>query len=135
MRRRLLDALGDTLEGSLWDAGRPSYATYLRRNEWLRIKSQVLVLFRRRCWVCARGQRELEQANSYLTTAHIVYPAEPFTEVLDTDLTRSDVVLLCLGHHIELDDWARLLAWPDVDSLRREFVQHLLAMRLAFDDA
>ena len=48
--------------------------------------------------------RDLEERNIHLDQAHIVYPAEPFTEVVDaTNLTRSDVVLLCRPDHLLFD--------------------------------
>lgn len=134
LKYRLMDAWGDTIPNGFWVEGRPSYPVYVKRSEFRKIAGRAHSLFRMRCWVCERGEKELARTDSHLETAHIVYPAEPFTEIVDTDLTRSDVVLLCASHHLELDSWSRQGAWGDVESLREAVVNKLLAMKLDYDD-
>jgi len=127
-RERLRDALGD-LQGSLW-LGRPTYADYTHGRTFREnIAGPTHRLFGAHCWVCDVSAREAEQKNNTLTTAHIVYPTEPWEEVIDTDLSRSDVVLLCWLDH-QLFDRMTDRPFADTEELRRFSVDTLDRMRV-----
>jgi hypothetical protein len=128
-RMRLLYALQDH-QGTLWE-GRPTYRDYIRARTFRdNVAGRTHSLFGARCWVCGVTAREAEYANNSLTTAHIVYPVEPWTEVIDpSNLSRSDVVLLCWACHLLFD---RLTDghFPTVEELRRYSVDVLDRMRV-----
>ena len=128
LRQRLVAALDDQ-RGSLW--GRTTYADYTAGREFRTlIAARTHEQFGLRCWVCGMTSSEANRMNTYLTTAHIVYPPEPWEEVIDPDdLTRSDVVLLCRPDHLDFDDRTDGM-FKDVAELRTFSVDVLDRMRV-----
>jgi len=127
-RRRLLDDWADS--GLSLGYGRPSYQAYLRDPRWRLIANTAHRLFRARCWVCRKTQRDLEERGDQLNTAHIVYPPEAFTETVDPDdLTRSSVILLCRYDHQLFDAILDARDFYSIDDLRQESLRLLDKMR------
>lgn len=127
-RHRLMDEYWDSHLNLGMD--RPRYQEYLNSPQWRQITGRAHTLFKARCWVCGRKQRELRETREHLTTAHISYPREAFTEIVDPgDLSRSDVVLLCGAHHREFDRIQDTKYFYTVDHLRESAVDLLDQMR------
>ena len=129
-RMRLLGAFGD-FQGDLWE-GTPLYRDYVRSRSFRdNIANPTHSMFGAQCWVCGLSAREGERTNNPLTTAHIVYPPEPFTEVIDpSNLSRSDVVLLCWSDHQLFDMATERCPCADTEELRRLSVDRLDRMRV-----
>lgn len=129
LRRAYGERLGMT---GLFDATPPSIREYERDPEYRdRVAGECHRLFRARCWICGLSAREAAQRNTRLTTAHIVYPAEPFSEVIEpAALSLSDVVLLCWPCHRHYDGIMCGGEWSSVELLRESAVELLHTLRL-----
>lgn len=134
LRRRMLDDWSD--RSPTWGGGRQVYEAYLKAPEYrVNVAANTHRLFGDTCWVCGRTKRQAEERNDRLTTAHIVYPMEAFTEVIDPDdLTRSDVILLCWTHHLFFDGLSQDQPFYSVEELRMASVLLLRNMRRSCRD-
>lgn len=130
LRLRMLDRLGD-LQMQVW-AGRPTNSDYNRGRTFRdSIAAPTFQLFRAVCYVCGLSAKEAEHRGTKLTTAHIVYPGEPYEEVVDPDnLSRSDVVLLCWADHQIFDALTDNRPFDSIEAMRRFSVDTLDRMRV-----
>jgi hypothetical protein len=107
-----------------------SYAEYLFDPRWRRIIRERTQRMFGVCWVCGMNRGRAERLNGRLETAHIIYPAEPFTERISADeLTASDVVLLCWRDHRDFDDVVDARTYASRDELHQWAVEYLRSMR------
>ncbi len=128
MRIRMLDALGDQRPRT-W-AGRPSNQEYTKDPLFRdRVANACFALFGAKCYVCGLTASKAKWQNERLTTAHILYPSEPFQEVVDTDLTRTDVVLLCWMDHRIFDDRTDAVPCDSIEEIRDLSIAILLRMK------
>lgn len=145
LRIRMLDALGDQRPRA-W-AGRPTYSEYVKDPQFKLVAQACHTMFGAKCWVCGLTAKAAKGLNktfepgygNHLTTAHILYPPEPFEEIVDTDLSRSDVVLLCWLDHQAFDARTDTSLCENLDDLRdlsiRTLRQLKLLRRVESDDA
>jgi hypothetical protein len=125
-RAMLVAHFGDR-QGRLFNPA--TYMEYLRSRDFRDlVAGPCHQMFGARCYACGLTARDADNMGERLTTAHIVYPLEPFTEVVSTDLTRSDVVLLCWRCHQRFDA-ATSDFYRNLQELREVSVYILAQMR------